>query len=334
MMYGDGMTRGRKIAVWTLVIATLGGVLTAVFVAIHKARPITIKGAVLSEDADPQKQLPIADVQITGMNGSAVSSCKSDPSGFFSLTLRRGLRRRQPVTLQFRHPGYQPLDLNEFIGDKLYLARMVPISHEIHVQSDHPEVTVSNVRVRYSVKTSTEADVGSAVKTFQVVNAGNVPCQGHHPCSPDGKWKAALGSASLDAGEGNEFRNARVSCIAGPCPFTRVEFEDLSRGGRRVNVSVRNWSDTTTFLLEAEVVHPMVSDIVRESYPVIFGQALNFTLSASAEGPSIEAEVSGVSIVFPLGPDLFLSWADCQVRVDKDQTKAYRCELKPGYRFR
>jgi hypothetical protein len=333
-MYGDGMTRARKITIWTLVIATLGGVLAAVLVAVHKARPITIKGAVLSEDADPQKQLPIADVQITGTNGSAVSSCKSDAAGFFSLTLRRGLRRRQPVTLQFRHPNYRPLDLNEFVGDKIYLARMVPISHEARVQSDHPEVTVSNVRLRYSVKTSTEADVGSAVKTFQVVNAGNVPCQGRHPCSPDGKWKAALGSASLDAGEGNEFRNGRVSCIAGPCPFTKVEFEDLSRGSRKVSVSVRNWSDTTTFLLEAEVVHPMVSDIVRESYPVIFGQTLNFSLSASAEGPSIEAEVNADSIVFPLGPDLFLSWADCQVRVDKDQTKAYRCELKPGYRFK
>jgi hypothetical protein len=328
------MTRGRKIVIWVLVVATGAGVLAAVLVAIHKAKPITIKGAVLSQDPDPQKQLPIADVQITGTDGSAVSSCKSDSSGLFSLTLRRGLRRRQPVTLQFRHPDYQPLDLNEFVGDQIYLARMAPISHQTRVQSDRPEVTVANVRVRYSVKATTEADIGSAVKTFQVVNVGNVPCHGHHPCSPDGKWKAALDSASLDAGEGNEFRNARVSCIAGPCPFARVEFEDLSRGGQKVNVSVRNWSDTTTFLLEAEVVHPMVSDIVRESYPVIFGPALNFSLSASAEGPSIEAEINGDSIVFPLGPDLFLSWADCQVRVDKDQTRAYRCELKPGYRFR
>jgi hypothetical protein len=328
------MTGGRTIAIWALVIATLAGVLSAVLVAVHKAQPITIKGAVLSQDADPQKQLPIADVQITGRNGLAVSSCKSDSSGLFSLTLRRGLRRRQPVTLQFRHPDYQPLDLNEFVGDKIYLARMLPISHETRVQSDHPEVTVSNIRVRYSVKTTTEADIGSAVKTFQVVNTGNVFCKGHHPCSPDGKWKAALSSASLDAGEGNEFRNARVSCIAGPCPFARVEFEDLSRGGRKVNVSVRNWSDTTTFLLEAEVVHPMVSDIVRESYPVIFGQALNFSLSASAEGPSLEAEINGDAIVFPLGPDLFLSWADCHVSVDRSQFRAYRCALKPGYRFR
>lgn len=328
------MTGRRKTVIWVLVVAVLAGALVAVLVAIHKAQPITIKGAVLSQDPDPQKQLPIADVQITGTDGSNASTAKSDPSGYFSLTLRRGLRRRQPLTLHFRHPGYLPLDLNEFVSDQIYIARMVPISHEARPQSDRPEITVSNVRVRYSVKATTDADVGSAVKTFQVPNVGDVPCKGRHPCSPDGKWKAALSSASLDAGEGNEFRNARVSCIAGPCPFTHIEFEDLSRGGRKVNVSVRNWSDTTTFLIEAEVVHPMVSDLVRESYPVIFGRALNFSLPTSAEGPSIEAEINGESIVFPLGPDLYLNWADCHVRVDKDQARAYRCELKPGYRFK
>jgi hypothetical protein len=328
------MTSGRKIVIWALAIAALAGALAAVLVAIHKAQPITIKGAVLSQDPDPQKQLPLADVEITGTDGSTVSRAESDSAGFFSLTLRRGLRRRQPLTLHFRHPGYQPLDLNEFVSDQIYIARMVPIIHETHVQSDHPDVTVSNVRVRYSVKTTTEADVGSAVKTFQVENVGDVPCKGRHPCSPDGKWKAALSSSSLDAGDGNEFRNARVSCIAGPCPFSRVEFEDLSRGGRKVEVSVRNWSDTTTYLVEAEVVHPMVSDLVRESYPVIFGRALNFSLPLLAEGPSIEAEINGELIVFPLGPDLYLNWADCHARVDKDQAKAYRCELKPGYRFK
>jgi hypothetical protein len=328
------MTSGRKIVIWALAIAALAGALAAVLVAIHKAQPITIKGAVLSQDPDPQKQLPLADVELTGTDGSTVSRAESDSAGFFSLTLRRGLRRRQPLTLHFRHPGYQPLDLNEFVSDQIYIARMVPIIHETHVQSDHPDVTVSNVRVRYSVKTTTEADVGSAVKTFQVENVGDVPCKGRHPCSPDGKWKAALSSSSLDAGDGNEFRNARVSCIAGPCPFSRVEFEDLSRGGRKVEVSVRNWSDTTTYLVEAEVVHPMVSDLVRESYPVIFGRALNFSLPLLAEGPSIEAEINGELIVFPLGPDLYLNWADCHARVDKDQAKAYRCELKPGYRFK
>jgi hypothetical protein len=328
------MTGRRKIAIYAFVIAALAGALVGIVVAVRKATPITIKGAVLSQDADPQKQLPIADVQITGTDGSAMSSSRSDSSGFFSLTLRRGLKRRQPLTLHFRHADYQPLDLNEFVADKIYIARMLPNPRKARLDAGHPDVGIANVRVRYSVKSTAEADIGSAVKTFDVVNTGNVLCKNHHPCSPDGKWKAALASASLDAGEGNQFRNARVSCIAGPCPFAKVEFEDLSRGGRKVNVSVRNWSDTTTFLMEAEVVHPMVSDIVRESYPVIFGRALNFSLPSSAEGPSIEAEVNGESIVFPLGPDLFLSWADCHVRVDTDQAKAYRCELKPGYRFR
>src|SRR5580698_4760373 len=112
------MTSGRKTVIWAIAMAGLAGALTAVLVAIHKATPITIKGAVLSQDADPQKQLPIADVQITGTDGSAMSTSRSDSSGFFSLTLRRGLKRRQPLTLHFRHADYQPLDLNEFVADK------------------------------------------------------------------------------------------------------------------------------------------------------------------------------------------------------------------------
>src|SRR5580692_12484949 len=139
------MTGKRKIVIWAFAIATLGGVFAAVLVAIHKAQPITIKGAVLSQDTDPQKQLPIADVEITGTDGSTASRAESDSSGFFSLTLRRGLRRRQPLTLHFRHPGYQPLDLNEFVSDQIYIARMVPISHETRAQTDRPEVAVSNV---------------------------------------------------------------------------------------------------------------------------------------------------------------------------------------------
>ena len=194
-------------------------------------------------------------------------------------------------------------------------------------------VTVSNVLARYSIKTTNTANVGSAVKTFEVVNTGNVPCRKQPPCSPDGQWKAAIGGASLDAGEGNEFRNARTSCIAGPCPFTKIESEDFLQGGREVKVSARNWSDTATFLLEAEVFRPMVSDMVRTSHPVKFGQALNFTVPGSAEGVSIQAEINGETITFPFGPNLYLSWADCNARVNRDQTKVYRCELKPGYKF-
>ena len=73
-----------------------------------------------------------------------------------------------------------------------------------------------------------------------------------------------MGSLSLDAGEQNQqFRNVRVSCIAGPCPFTAIESDRFSRGGHSITVSVRNWSDRVTYLLEAEVVHTMESEMIR-----------------------------------------------------------------------
>jgi hypothetical protein len=209
---------------------------------------------------------------------------------------------------------------------------MIPLMNSV-VPTNQPQVKVGNVRVRYSIKAMTELNVGSAVNTFAVENKGNVPCKGQHPCSPDGKWKAAVGSASLDAGPGNEFRDARVSCIAGPCPFTQIESDRFSQGGRVITASARNWSDTTTFLLEAEVFHPMVSDIIHESYPVIFGNGLNFTLPAAAEGVNMQADIDGQTVIFPIGPSLFLSWAGCNARVNPDQTRVFRCTLRPGYRF-
>jgi hypothetical protein len=326
------MVNKKRTTTWILLAL---GILAAILaLELHRRPPIVLKGTVLRQDADPNKQLPIGEVEITATNGVGIGNFKSDPSGFFRITLPKGLRRRQPVTLEFRHEEYQPLTIHDYVGDQIYIARMVPISRPTTAETHRSDVLVSNARVRYSVKATTEADVGNTVKTFQVANTGNAPCNNRPPCSPDGKWKAAIASMSLDAGEGNEFRNARVSCIAGPCPFTKIELENLAQDGRRFNVSVRNWSDTATFLLEAEVVHPMVSDIVRESYPVIFGRALNFSLPATAEGPSMEAELDGEAIVFPLGPDLFLRWADCHIGLDKDQSRTYRCELKPGYQFR
>lgn len=326
------MVKGKTTTTWLiLVLGILGTVLTILL--LHRRQPVTLRGAVLQQDRDPNKQSPLADVQITAINALGSGHSTSNSSGFFSLTLPKGLRRRQQVVLQFRRKDYQPLDTDDFIGDKLYIARMLPIHHETSAEP-HSESAVSNIRIRYSVKATTEADIGSAVKTFDAINVGNTPCNKRPPCSPDGKWKAKIGSLSLDAGEGNEFRNARVSCIAGPCPFTKIELDELSQDRRHFNVSVRNWSDTTTFLLEAEVVHPMNSDLVRETYPVIFGRVLNFSLPPAVEGPSIEAEIDGEAVVFPLGPDLFLRWADCHSGVDKDQSKTYRCELKPGYHFR
>jgi hypothetical protein len=321
----------RKLVILIAGFTLLGAALAMLLLT--KPEPLTLQGAVTQQDADPKKQLPIANVQITAANGVASGVSRSDNAGFFRIRLRTGVKVGQSITLQFRHPGYQELDLTEPLARKLYLAHMAPIARVTPVLSG-PLVPISNVSVRYSSKNTATVDIGSVVKTLEIKNTGDVPCQGGSPCSPDGRWKAAIGSDSLDAGEGNEFRNARVTCIAGPCPFTKIESQQISHNGRVLHVSVRNWSDTTTFLLEAEVYHALVSSALRQSVPVIFSQTLNFTLPADAEGSSIVADIDKNSIVFPLGPDLCLSWANCSVRLNPDKTKAYRCELRPGYGFK
>jgi len=328
------MSWKRRIPLWIVPAAALMVAAAAlVLFRFANRQPVILKGAVIVKDTDSRKQLPIAEVIVTETHGLADVG-KSDASGLFSLKLHRGVRRGEAINLQFRHPDYAPLDLHEYAGDKLYIVELLPKAPKKVADPNQPAVRVSNVRVRYTIKAMTVANIGSAVKTFQIENKGNVPCRGHYPCSPDGKWKAAVDSASLDAGVGNEFRNARASCIAGPCPFTRIDTDQFSQGGRLVSVSARAWSDTATFLLEAEVIRPMVSDVLHESYPVIFGETLNFTAPPGSEGVSIEADINGETIIFPLGPNLFLSWATCSGRVESDQTTVYNCELKPGYQFR
>jgi hypothetical protein len=212
---------------------------------------------------------------------------------------------------------------------------MTPIPEQSRLISGAPQSVVSNIRVRYTVNSQREENVGSAVKTFEVVNKGNVACRHQAPCSPDGNWKASAASLPLDAGTGNEFRNVRASCIAGPCPFTRIDSNGIANGGRNITVTAYDWSDTATFLVEAEVFHTAISSNVRESYPVIFGRALNFTVPPTQEGVSIEAEIDGAPMVFPLGPDLYLSWATCSSRASRkeEEPTVLLCELKPEYRF-
>jgi hypothetical protein len=304
------------------------------FVGWHAQRLIILKGAVTAQSQDPAKGRPISDVEISApSNSAAPGAVKSDSSGFFAIPLQRFVRRGSAITLHFHHPQYHDFDLKDFVGDKLYIVHLVPLANEASANPHRPEVKVGNVRVRYSIKTQSDLSVGSVAKAFEIENHGNVPCKKQRPCSPDGKWKAAISSVSLDAGAGNEFRNARASCIAGPCPFTKIESDRFSQGGRTIMVAARDWSDTATFLLEAEVFHSMVSQIVHESYPIIFGDGLNFTLPASAEGVSLEADLDGQMVIFPLGPSVLLSWADCNARANPDQTRVYRCQLKPGYKF-
>jgi hypothetical protein len=326
------MTRTHKIEAWAALLVVL--LLSAGGLALYrwqKQKTISLQGAVLIEDADPRKQQPITGVEVSAGN-LAMSDAKTDSSGLFVLKLRKPIRRGYAIVLNFRHPQYHPVVVNEFVGNKLYIVHLVPLSAKV-APSNQPRTQVTNVRIRYTIKAMTDLNVGSAVKTFEIENKGDVPCQGQHPCSPDGRWKAADGSITLDAGAGNQFRNERASCIAGPCPFTRIVSDQPSQGGRVLTVSARDWSDTATFLLEAEVFRYMISQREHWSYPVIFGEGLSFTLPTAAESVSIEADLDGQTIIFPLGPTLFLSWASCDASSDVDRGRVYRCTPKPGYRF-
>jgi hypothetical protein len=337
---------GKRIA-WSTVAVAAGVVIVVLLLVraqrlrlITEAQAVPIEGAVIRRDVDPNKELPIAGVAITATDGVKSATTQSDAAGYFKLLLQKGVLSDRPVTVTFRDSDYEPFDLTVQTGrlaipKQLYVAAMVPVPTKSVAASSQPPIVVSNIRVRYTINTRTETNIGSEVKTFQVVNKGNVPCNHQSPCSPDGKWKASSASVSVDAGPDNSFGNVRASCIAGPCPFTRLDSNGFIHGGRYIKASALNWSDTATFLVEAEVYHTAISSEVRELYPVKFGQTLNFTVPPTQEGVSLEADLGGTPMVFPLGGNLELSWAACTARtgMEEEKTTVYRCELRPGYRF-
>ncbi len=334
------MTGGRKFVIGA-GFALVGAIVAGVVIASHAPgrQSTSLLGAVVEAASDPRRQMPLGEAEVTVSSDAARAVTRSDVSGLFHVTLSPAVKPDQPVTLTVRHSGYQPFEITGPVKDQLYIARLVPVHSERAADVDGAAMVVrdfisKDLRVRYSVKTSATMNVGSFARTFEIAGSGGVPCNGQSRCSPDGKWKAGLGSVSYDAGEGNEFREARVSCIAGPCSFTAIQRGNFLNPGRTMKVSALDWSDTTTFLVQAEVTRTQVSDVVRYVIPVVFGNGMNFTLPGTAEGPSIEADLNGSDIVFPLGPKLFLSWAACTLQTDADGAKLYRCELKAGYGFR
>ena len=332
----------RNVLIWLIVAAAITASAAITAFKLYHWRPglLTLRGAVIRADSDSGKQLPISNALVTVSDGVTSASTHSDATGYFSITLPGVEWPGKTITLMFRQEGYRPLDLAvpallRLTAKELYVAAMTPNSVQADLDTGSPQSVVSNIRIRYTVNSEIEENIGSAARTFQVINRGNVPCDGRSRCSPDGNWKAASKTLSLDAGRSNEFRDVRASCIAGPCPFTRIDSSGYANGGRNIQVTAIDWSDTATFLLEAEVFHTAINSSLRESFPVIFGRALNFTVPPTQEGVSIEADIDGVQMVFPLGPELYLSWATCHSRPgsQNERSTVYLCELKPGYRF-
>ncbi len=140
----------------------------------------SITGAVLRQDPDFGKQLPIANAQISLGDHLSDSAVSSDSAGRFQLMLRSGVRVGQMATLRVRHPGYRPMDLSEYLLDRLYIVRMVPINQGSDA-SLAPPLVLSDIRVRSATRSEISVNAGSALKTFEVVNTGDVPCDRRRP---------------------------------------------------------------------------------------------------------------------------------------------------------
>ena len=74
------MASKRKVAFWVLGIFFLSGVLVAAGLVVRLNRrhrlPITLKGAVIKQDSDTQKQSPIANVEVVSVDGLATQNAE------------------------------------------------------------------------------------------------------------------------------------------------------------------------------------------------------------------------------------------------------------------
>src|SRR5579859_2137166 len=226
------MSAGR-ILIRAAVVLGVAAVAVLIVIKVQHAS-VTLTGVLLRQGPDPQKQLPVPNANITATEGDRSVEGKSDASGLFRLKLPNGGWREQAVKLTFRHSDYEPTTFTPPLDGELFIVRMKQIPSQTSQTATvaTPEIVIKDVRVRYAEKSLSTVDVGSTAKTFTVPNIGNVPCGGKPPCSPDGRWKAAIGAITIDAGEGQQLTNTRVSCIAGPCPFTKVETAATAQPGR------------------------------------------------------------------------------------------------------
>src|SRR5690242_3366280 len=115
------MSGKRVIAIVSITIAAALAVSAIVlFRTSPKERAFVIRGAVVTQDPDPTKQLPIADVQVKLRSGPIAATAKSDDSGYFSIALPSTVQAGQPLAIQFHHPEYQPADFSGSVQDRLY----------------------------------------------------------------------------------------------------------------------------------------------------------------------------------------------------------------------
>src|ERR1700761_3537671 len=192
-----------KKLIWT-TIAVSAAALTGLFFFLraHHLREISdrlsilIEGAVIQHDADPNRQLPISDVLVTASDGTRTATGQTDASGYYKLVLTKRVLSELPITVTFQHAGYEPGEITiptaRFqTANELHVVALEPIGPprvqkaSTSVPATKPPMVVSDIRVRYTVNNRSENNVGSATRTFEVVNKGDIPCEQKSLCSPD-----------------------------------------------------------------------------------------------------------------------------------------------------
>jgi hypothetical protein len=248
----------RAATIWCACIGAAGVVLGQILpqtlpMLVGKGPPAVLQGAVDRDDNNSAQRYPISGVKVVAEAADQSSSTPvtTDSNGLFVLPLSMEARRGGYVTLAFSHADYQDRNMIVPIIEQypytVYLWPRTGSAAAHLAPRPSPTATANFVTVAYQPAPPTST-------VFQVVNRGNVRCNGKQPCSPDGKWKAAIGSASLDAGEGRVFASpGHADCVAGPCPWSKIEKDGFSKGGRIISVTVRNWSDTVTYRLWGNV---------------------------------------------------------------------------------
>ena len=139
---------------------------------ILRHRSIVLEGAVMLKDSDPKRESPIAGVTMSVDPGDGVTPAESTTStfsGYFTLRLRPTVLYGDKVTLRLRHADHQPLDMVVPVAEQLYVIHMS--SNRADVPPRRPaERRAGDVVVRYTIENRTAMNIGSGVKTFQVVN--------------------------------------------------------------------------------------------------------------------------------------------------------------------
>ena len=75
-----------------------------------------IEGAVIQRDADPKKELPIADVVITASDGVRSAATRSDAAGYFKLVLHKRVLSDLPIKVTFRQSALRTPGFNRANG--------------------------------------------------------------------------------------------------------------------------------------------------------------------------------------------------------------------------